>query len=85
MLPSITDLDRFAHAPWTSQYLQGIIDAPTLNLTPGTRLGVIYDEKLKALEEALKPVEQAPKYSDTQRKKLIVTNFTLYPPVQMQY
>ena len=59
VLPSITDLDRFAHAPWTSQYLQGIIDAPTLNLTPGTRLGVIYDEKLKALEEALKPVEQA--------------------------
>ena len=57
MLPSITDLDRFAHAPWTSQYLQGIIDAPQLNLTPGTRLGVIYDEKLKALEEALKPIE----------------------------
>ena len=59
VLPSITDLDRFAHAPWTSQYLQGIIDAPTLNLTPGTRLGVIYDEKLKALEESLKPVEAA--------------------------
>ena len=57
VLPSITDLDRFAHAPWTSQYLQGIIDAPQLNLTPGTRLGVIYDEKLKALEEALKPIE----------------------------
>ena len=58
VLPSITDLDRFAHAPWTSQYLQGIIDAPQLNLTPGTRLGVIYDERLKALEEALRPVEE---------------------------
>ena len=58
VLPSITDLDRFAHTPWTSKYLQGIIDAPKLNLTPGTRLGVIYDERLKALEEALKPVEE---------------------------
>lgn len=57
VLPSITDLDRFAHAPWTSQYLQGLIDAPGLNLTPGTRLGVIYDEKLTALEEALKRIE----------------------------
>jgi len=38
--------------------LQGIIDAPQLNLTPGTRLGVIYDEKLKALEDALRPVEE---------------------------
>ena len=57
VFPSITDLDRFSHAPWTSQYLQGIVDAPNLNLTPGTRLGVIYDEKLNALEEALKQIE----------------------------
>jgi len=58
VFPSITDLDRFSHAPWTSQYLQGIVDAPDLNLTPGTRLGVIYDEKLNAVEEALKQVEE---------------------------
>jgi len=58
VLPSLTDLDRFAHAPWSSNYLQGIIEAPNLNLTPGTRLGVIYDENLKALEEALKPVAE---------------------------
>lgn len=57
VFPSITDLDRFAHAPWTSQYLQGIIDAPHLNLTPGTRLGVIYDEKLNTLEESLNQIE----------------------------
>lgn len=57
VFPSITDLDRFSHAPWTSQYLQGIVDCPNLNLTPGTRLGVIYDEKLNALEEALKQIE----------------------------
>ncbi|MEM7258044.1 MAG: ATP-binding protein [Pseudomonadota bacterium] len=57
VFPSITDLDRFAHAPWTSQYLQGIVDCPNLNLTPGTRLGVIYDDKLNALEQALKQIE----------------------------
>ena len=57
VLPSINELDRFAHAPWTSQYLQGIVDCPDLNLTPGTRLGVIFDDKLKALEEALKKIE----------------------------
>ena len=58
VFPSITDLDRFSHSPWTSQYLQGVIDAPKLNLTPGTRLGVIYDERLNALEEALKRIEE---------------------------
>lgn len=58
VFPSITDLDRFSHSPWTSQYLQGVIDAPNLNLTPGTRLGVIYDEKLNALEEALRQVAE---------------------------
>ena len=57
VLPSITEMERFAHSPWTSSYLQGIVDAPRLNLTPGTRLGVIYDEQLQQLVESLKPVE----------------------------
>lgn len=64
----MTDLDRFAHAPWSSNYLQGIIEAPNRNLTPGTRLGVIYDEQLKALEETLKPVaEQLQKEIEAQQ------------------
>ena len=58
VLPTITDLERFAHTPWTSNYLQGIVDASRLNLTPGTRLGVIHDEQLQHLADALKPIEE---------------------------
>lgn len=37
--------------------LEGIVDASGLNLTPGTRSGVIHDEQLAQLVRALKPVE----------------------------
>jgi Histidine kinase-, DNA gyrase B-, and HSP90-like ATPase len=47
-------LDR---PPWTSRYLQGLIDVPYLNLTPGTRSGIIYDESYGAFVEALAPLE----------------------------
>ena len=45
-LASLPGLDG---APWSSRYLQGLIDAPFLNLTPGTRSGVIHDERYAAL------------------------------------
>ncbi|MBK7469917.1 MAG: hypothetical protein IPI73_03990 [Betaproteobacteria bacterium] len=35
----------------------GIIDAPYLNLTPGTRLGVIHDAALARLADELAPLE----------------------------
>lgn len=57
VLSSITELTVFSRAPWNSPYIQGIVDAPELNLTPGTRLGVIHDDRLVALIESLKPVE----------------------------
>ncbi len=53
-LGSLPDL---GHAPWTSRYVQGLIDAPFLNLTPGTRSGIIQDERYAALVEALAPLE----------------------------
>jgi hypothetical protein len=53
-LASLPGLDG---APWSSRYLQGLIDAPFLSLTPGTRSGVIHDERYAALLEALKPLE----------------------------
>jgi len=53
-LASLPGLDG---APWSSNYLQGLIDAPFLSLTPGTRSGVIYDERYAALLAALKPLE----------------------------
>lgn len=58
ILPSISELDVFQEAPWDTGYLQGIVDAPFINLTPGTRHGVIHDERFEALCRALEPVEK---------------------------
>lgn len=53
-LSTLPDLD---HAPWSSRYLQGLIDAPFLNLTPGTRNAIVQDERYAGLVAALKPLE----------------------------
>jgi len=58
VLGDLTDLDSFARLPWTSGYVQGIIDAPYLTLTPGTRLGVIHDAALARLADELAPLEK---------------------------
>jgi hypothetical protein len=57
VLENLTELEAFARMPWTSGYVQGIIDAPYLNLTPGTRLGVIHDASLARLADELGPLE----------------------------
>ncbi len=59
VLANITELDAFAHEPWTGGYLQGIVDAPFLNLTPGTRTGVIQDDAFEHFINALVEVEAA--------------------------
>lgn len=50
--------DEFAKLPWTTHCLQGHIDAPFLNLTPGTRSGIIHDEAYAAMLDALEPLEE---------------------------
>src|SRR5438477_3677758 len=57
VLANLTELEAFARMPWASGYVQGIIDAPYLNLTPGTRLGVIHDAALARLAEELGALE----------------------------
>jgi hypothetical protein len=57
VVEDIAMLDAFQHTPWTSGCLQGIIDAPFLILTPGTRMGILHDEHYEALCRALEPVE----------------------------
>lgn len=57
VLENVAELEAFARTPWTSGYVQGIIDAPYLNLTPGTRLGVIHDAALARLADQLAPLE----------------------------
>src|SRR5579864_4024477 len=58
VLGNLAELEPFARMPWTSGYIQGIIDAPYLNLTPGTRLGVIYDATLQRLVDEIAPLEE---------------------------
>jgi hypothetical protein len=62
VLEDITLLDDFAHTPWTLRHLQGHVDAPFINLTPGTRTGVVYDASYAALRAGLSNLE--PKLSE---------------------
>lgn len=57
VMEDLATLPALEHAPWVSRYLQGLIDAPFLNLTPGTRSGIIHDERYAAFCAALQPLE----------------------------
>jgi hypothetical protein len=57
VIEDISSLPGLDHSPWSSRYLQGLIDVPFLNLTPGTRSGIIHDERFAALIDALAPLE----------------------------
>ena len=57
VIEDLATLPGLEHAPWSSRYLQGLIDVPFLNLTPGTRSGIIHDERYAALVAALQPLE----------------------------
>jgi hypothetical protein len=56
VVASLAELEELAGEPWTSGYLQGMVDAPFLQLTPGTRSGVIRDAGFDALRGALQTV-----------------------------
>jgi hypothetical protein len=58
VLPSIIELEYFQKEPWTDGHLQGILDAPFLNLTPGTRQGIIHDDRFNTFCKALEPLEE---------------------------
>src|SRR3954470_17873067 len=57
VIEDLATLPGLEHAPWSSRYLQGLVDVPFLNLTPTTRSGIIHDERYAALCEALQPLE----------------------------
>lgn len=54
----ISVIGDLAKPPWTTRSLQGHIDAPFINVTPGTRSGIIHDEAYAALLNALIPLEE---------------------------
>jgi hypothetical protein len=51
-------LPGLEHPPWTSRYVQGMIDVPFLNLTPGTRSGILQDDRYAALIIGIEPLEK---------------------------
>jgi len=57
VIEDIAILPGLERPPWDLRYLQGLIDVPYLNLTPGTRSGIVHDERYAALVEALSPLE----------------------------
>src|SRR5437764_9631954 len=57
VIEDLATLPGLDHAPWVSRYVQGLGEVPFLNLTPGTRNGVIQDERYAGLIDALKPLE----------------------------
>lgn len=59
VLPDVSRTEAFRRPPWTSGYIEGIIDASFIQLTPGTRDGVVYDDAFESLLTALAPVEKA--------------------------
>jgi hypothetical protein len=57
VIADIGTLPGLERPPWSSRYLQGLIDVPYLNLTPSTRSGIVHDERFGAFVEALVPLE----------------------------
>jgi hypothetical protein len=58
VLPSLSKLDFFNREPWSSGFLQGMLDVPFLQLTPGTRDGVVQDESFQLFCNAVQPIEE---------------------------
>src|SRR5215510_11546128 len=58
VLEDIAFLDDFAHPPWTLHHLQGHLDASFINLTPGTRTGMVHDASYAALCAGLSNLER---------------------------
>ncbi len=57
VIEDLSTLPGLDHTPWVSRYVQGLVDVPFLNLTPGTRSGIIQDERYAAFIDALNPLE----------------------------
>ncbi len=68
VLASLAEIEALDHEPWSSGFLQGMVDAPFLQLTPGTRSGIIHDESFECLCAALETV-RAPLLAIIDREK----------------
>jgi len=58
MVATLAGLDSFDRSPWTDGYLQGVIDAPFLSVTPTTRTGVVRDAAFESFAVAIEPLAE---------------------------
>ncbi|MDX9800098.1 MAG: ATP-binding protein [Spirochaetia bacterium] len=59
VIPSIQKIDYFNTHPWNSPYLEGMIDVSFLQLTPGTRDGIILDDAFENFIHSIEPLTEA--------------------------
>ncbi|RKX78727.1 MAG: hypothetical protein DRP87_05495 [Spirochaetes bacterium] len=59
VIPSIRQIEQLNVFPWNSPYLEGIIDVSFLQLTPGTRDGIIYDSSFESFLNSLTDLGKA--------------------------
>jgi len=59
VLESFDGLDEFDDTPWVSREIAGIVDARFLQITPGTRSGIIRDQAYRAFVDALGQVTES--------------------------
>jgi hypothetical protein len=59
VLRNITALEQFQHSPWTDAPVVGVLDFGAFALAPGTRSGIVPDERLMAFAAAVQEIEAA--------------------------
>jgi hypothetical protein len=57
VLRDITELEQFQHSPWTDARVEGVLDFAAFSLAPGTRSGIVPDERLMAFVAAVQTLE----------------------------
>jgi hypothetical protein len=57
VLRDITELEPFQHSPWTDARVEGVLDFAAFSLAPGTRSGIVPDERLMAFVAAVEMLE----------------------------
>ena len=57
VLPTVTELLPFQHAPWDDRRLVGLVDFDALALAPGTRAGIVPDAAFDALVAVAPAIE----------------------------
>jgi hypothetical protein len=69
VLKDITELDHFQRAPWNEGRVEGVLDFAALNLAPGTRHGIVPDERLVEFIRAVETLEPSLHEAIAQREQ----------------